>query len=205
MAKAQAEMKPAEKTGDNKYHQSMYSTHKDIVDSVREPMGKNGLSAFQGIVHRQVGETMQAFMLTRICHSSGQWIEDEGAPLMLTPDKKGNVTMQAFGSAHSYARRYGLQAAMNVASSEDDDGEKAQREWAGPLGLSELKAEGRRVHTAIVQASDIDTLNGLQVDEVEVIQQLMHDLPQWWNGTANSAGLKKVIAETHEKLLQEQA
>jgi hypothetical protein len=51
-------------------------------------------------------------------HESGQWIKSF-TPLMIA-----QATPQAFGSASTYARRYGLTAVLGVIQ-EDDDGNSA--------------------------------------------------------------------------------
>jgi len=53
---------------------------------------------------------------------SGQWIEDEGIPLIT--DKQN---MQGLGSAITYAKRYGLQAMGFIVTDEDDDGNSASK------------------------------------------------------------------------------
>jgi len=64
-------------------------------------------------------------LATRIMHKSGQWLENY-FPLDAMPDKNGAVTPQAWGSASSYARRYGLQAALGITTGDvDDDGNLA--------------------------------------------------------------------------------
>jgi len=55
---------------------------------------------------------------TRLLHSSGEWIEGR----MTLPVSKADA--QGYGSALTYARRYGLCAAVGIAP-EDDDGNAA--------------------------------------------------------------------------------
>jgi hypothetical protein len=63
--------------------------------------------------------------ITRLMHSSGQWIEDGGVPLILSKDD-----MQGLGSALTYSRRYGLMSMVGVAP-EDDDGNAASQKPNG--------------------------------------------------------------------------
>jgi ERF superfamily len=56
--------------------------------------------------------------VTRLIHSSGQWLEDTASTMLSTGDP------QAVGSAITYLRRYALAAVAGVAP-EDDDAEAA--------------------------------------------------------------------------------
>ena len=60
-------------------------------------------------------------VITRIMHNSGQWIE--GACTL--PPTKNDA--QGYGSAITYAKRYGLQAMAGVPSV-DDDGQEAVKQ-----------------------------------------------------------------------------
>jgi hypothetical protein len=115
LVKAQGAMEGAEKTGVNPHFHSKYADLASVWNACRKPMADNGIAAFQGVSH----DNGTALLKTRICHSSGQWMEDGGIPLLL--DKQN---MQGMGSAQTYARRYGLMAALGIAP-EDDDGNAA--------------------------------------------------------------------------------
>ena len=119
LAKAQGEIVNASKNAKNPHFNSSFADLASVVNAVRGPFSKNGLSWHQGVKN---GETLS--MVTRIIHSSGQWIEDDGVPLLL--DKQN---MQGLGSAQTYARRYGLMAAAGIAP-EDDDGNAAVKNTA---------------------------------------------------------------------------
>jgi hypothetical protein len=64
-------------------------------------------------------------VLTRLVHSSGQWMQDRVSTMLPTGDP------QAVGSAVTYLRRYALQSVAGIAP-EDDDGEAAHRAVAPP-------------------------------------------------------------------------
>jgi hypothetical protein len=57
-----------------------------------------------------------------LLHESGEWVS--GCVPLIFGDEKGLKPMQSFGSAWTYARRYGLAAAVGVIA-EDDDGHSA--------------------------------------------------------------------------------
>ena len=114
LAKAQGEIEGATKSSENPHFRSKYADLGNVWDACRGPLTKNGLAIHQGV--RGDGEMR---LVTTILHASGQWIEDDGMPLLL--DKQN---MQGLGSALTYARRYGLMGAVGIAP-EDDDGNAA--------------------------------------------------------------------------------
>ena len=114
LAKAQADIEGASKSSENPHFRSKYADLGNVWDACRGPLTKNGLSVHQGV--RANGDMR---LVTTVMHQSGQWIEDDGIPLML--DKQN---MQGLGSALTYARRYGLMGAVGIAP-EDDDGNAA--------------------------------------------------------------------------------
>ena len=115
LAKAQAEIEGARKGAENPHFRSKYADLGAVWDACREPLTKHGLS----IIQQPRSADGKTYLVTRVMHSSGQWIEDDGFPLILTKED-----MQGLGSATTYARRYGLMAAVGIAP-EDDDGNAA--------------------------------------------------------------------------------
>ena len=103
------------KTRDGGSYSYTYSDLGDILRAVRPVMAKHGLAVFQAASSAQ-GVVCVA---TTILHTSGQWISFD--PLCL---HSGNTPQEA-GSAITYARRYTLLPALNLAT-EDDDGSLAQ-------------------------------------------------------------------------------
>ena len=114
LAKAQAEMKSAKKNQDNPYFKSVYADLASCYEACREPLTKNGIAVFQGIEDSIDGESVT--LNTMLLHSSGEWLSSSLRMPLLKKDP------QAVGSVITYARRYGLSAAIGLAS-EDDDAE----------------------------------------------------------------------------------
>lgn len=114
LCKAQAEMAGAKKTAKNPFFKSNYANLEEVIHCIRQPFADNGLSFMQF----PLAEEDRAGVETIILHSSGEWISNK---LML---KCSKVDPQGMGSAITYARRYGLQAAVGLPS-EDDDGNAA--------------------------------------------------------------------------------
>jgi hypothetical protein len=117
LAKAQLEMLPAKTGSNNPFFKSKYADLASIVKASRKALGTNGLAVIQRIIRNgSAGMTL----LTRLCHSSGQWIESS---MTVNPPKQD---IQSLGSYLTYLRRYTYSAIVGVvASEEDDDGEAA--------------------------------------------------------------------------------
>lgn len=115
LAKAQGQMEGAKKDSDNPFFRSKYADLASVVDAIRGPFAEHGLSYVQLPTERE-GEAVA--VETVLLHASGQWISS----LTVVPVSKADA--QGYGSAMTYARRYGLQAMAGVAP-EDDDGNAA--------------------------------------------------------------------------------
>ena len=114
LAKAQGKFKNVQKDAKNPFFKSNYATLSAIVDMVRAPLAENGLAFMQSICGDLTG---RARMNTIVTHASGLFIISS-IPFTNTATKP-----QEIGSAITYAKRYGLQAALGVvvADAEDDD------------------------------------------------------------------------------------
>jgi hypothetical protein len=133
LSELQSRMRTVDKSASNPFFKSKYTPLEDVVDSIRPHLLELGLSFSQGgtlyDAWDQKGDGLRMasrlVLATRIMHKSGQWLENY-FPLDAMPDKNGAVTPQAWGSASSYARRYGLQAALGITTGDvDDDGNLA--------------------------------------------------------------------------------
>ena len=111
---AQGDMGGAVKGSNNPFFKSSYADLTSVIKAIKEPCFKNGLSYVQ-LPHRD-GNSIG--VVTRLMHTSGQWLEHE----FTLPMVKGDP--QAAGSAVTYARRYALQALFAIPAV-DDDGESA--------------------------------------------------------------------------------
>ncbi|MCP4307303.1 MAG: hypothetical protein GY788_21025 [bacterium] len=115
LAKAQGAMSGATKSAENKHTSKKYADLASCWDACRGPLSANGLAVFQAV------ESMEdsVAVTTMLMHGeSGQWLE---STLVLPYDpQKGRSTVQAYGSAATYGRRYGLMAAVGLAPVEDD-------------------------------------------------------------------------------------
>jgi hypothetical protein len=111
---------PLERTATNPHFHSKYSGLESVVFFVVPLLNSVGVSVVQGCT--EDGKAMA----TRLIHvASGEWAESY-YPVRSTQD-----TPQAWMSATTYARRYGLLAAV-CAACEDDDGERAEGRGRAP-------------------------------------------------------------------------
>jgi len=215
LAQAQGKFINVLTTADNPFHKSKYAPLDAVLSMVRPILADHELTITHGIMHLDG----QAYLQTRISTfelnhddkeklygGAGQWIEDDGVPLLMRTKDKNNKdvepTMQNFAAACTYAKRLSLQAMLSIASTgEDDDGETAQGEWAGPMKKHELSEAARALFGAIQSAETMDELKLAQVNAFDVIEQLQHDLPKWYSGDGeDSQGLKECIRLKREDL-----
>lgn len=120
LAKARLEFKSLSKNKNVAYsgRKYEYSDLGSVIDSVADALAKYGV-----IISQQTQDAQGATTLhTKLMHSSGQWLE---ARIRLNPAGK---TIQEWGSAMTYARRYTLMALCGIApDDEDDDGMLASK------------------------------------------------------------------------------
>ncbi len=137
LAKAQVEIENVAKDGANPHFQSRYATLGGVLEEVRPKLAKHGISVVQMPVN---GEGSSVGIITRLLHSSGQWIE---SAFFVVPTKHD---AQGAGSALTYCRRYSLMAMAGVGP-EDDDGNAAV-------------AQAAPQRSGMVRAADVPPTNG---------------------------------------------
>lgn len=122
LARAQSSIDDASKSreGQARGARYRYATLGDVWDACRGPLSENGLAVVQYALPSDPGMVLLATMLL---HSSGQFITGvESIPIM------GEANPQTYGSAMTYARRYGLAAMVGIVSDDDDDGAAASQQ-----------------------------------------------------------------------------
>lgn len=115
LAKAQGQMGAATKDATNPHFGSRYASFAAIWEACRAPLAENGIAVVQQVSCAPGGVTV----VTTLIHSSGQHI---GSACWLPVAQN---TPQAYGSAITYAKRYGLSALVGVVADDDDDGNAA--------------------------------------------------------------------------------
>jgi len=155
LSKAQAQMTGAKKANNNPFFKSKYSDLSDVIEALSEPFADNGLSFIQSPGFSDTRITVT----TRIMHSSGEWIEGECS---LPPTKND---AQGYGSAITYAKRYGLQAMAGVPSVDDDGNEAVKK-----------SAPKKRVNKKQVQAYVSAFVAAIDTEDALAMQQMGEEL-----------------------------
>jgi len=135
LAKAQSELKKAAKSADNPYFKSKYAGLDEVIEACRNTLNKHGIAVTQTVEcvpgairhphpYSEEGEAVtteqQTVLATTLLYG------DQSIRSVIPLDyKRGD--MQSFGSAMTYAKRYGLSSICCLATEDalDDDGNKA--------------------------------------------------------------------------------
>lgn len=111
------------KTAKNPFFKSSYAPIGEVLETINEPLTKNGLSFFQFPKGENELETI-------VMHTSGEWICESYSMKPIKEDP------QAFGSVITYQRRYALCAIFGIGDEDDDANtvsdpkkEKDDRPW----------------------------------------------------------------------------
>lgn len=131
LIKAQQEIPPIGKDGNNPFHKSKYVTLDAIVSTVIPILGRHGLAITQSTESGETGFALK----TQLWHTSGDCITSiYPLPSYEECAKSGGKTNpnQVMGSAITYARRYAISALLCLVSDEDDDGNMVTRKQQPP-------------------------------------------------------------------------
>jgi hypothetical protein len=115
MSKAFAAISAATKSANNPHFKSKYADLGAVIEAVKPPLIDNGLFFTQRCHPAENGVSVE----TVLHHEGG---EELSLGILFVPANKQDA--QGFGSALTYARRYGLLTAFGVPT-EDDDGNAA--------------------------------------------------------------------------------
>ena len=110
LIEARKEITGVTKDSDNPFYKSKYADLTSIIQAVNKELLNNDLIITQPT---QVVDG-KLYLVTQLTHSSGQWVRGY-LPVL---NKKGDD--QGQGSGITYARRYGLQALLNIPAFDDD-------------------------------------------------------------------------------------
>jgi len=152
LAKAQGEFKVAKKDTENPFFKKNYADLESIVDSARPSLSKNGLSFVQ---FTSITEGI-LILTTRVCHSSGQWIEGS------YPLKPQKDDPQSLGAALTYAKRNALKAALGIVEADEDDDAESEMERS-----SEDRAASKQTVVNLMKA-----FSGLGVSTQQILSYL---------------------------------
>lgn len=108
------------KDNTNPHFKNKYADLNAVWDAVREPLKANGLAVVQSAEPlMEEGKVCGIHMVTTLLHVSGHTL----STLCALPATRQDP--QQYGSAITYARRYGLCNALGVLADVDDDGNQA--------------------------------------------------------------------------------
>jgi hypothetical protein len=117
LAAAQINMGKALKQTSNPHFRSKYADLGSVMDACLPALNAHGIAVIQPTGEDEIGR----FVETRLIHGeSGEQLSCR-VPLIVSKND-----MQGYGSAVTYARRYGLMAMAGIAP-EDDDGNAAAK------------------------------------------------------------------------------
>ena len=158
LCKTQQKMESADLNGSNPYLKTKYADLTSMVRASRPYLTEQGLCVLQHILPNEEGAN---FLHTKLCHSSGQWIESK---IRIVPPKSD---IQSLGSYITYLRRYSYAAIVGIVSSdEDDDGEKA---------MQLDKKENNNDIKNVIDDSQIDILKNEFKKNPEVVKNVLID------------------------------
>ena len=141
---AQGGLKDAAK--DREAYNYKYADLASILKIARPILAQHGLAVVQ---EAGTDDNGMISVVTRIVHSSGQWLECAPLKMPVEP-KKGLSQAQAAGSVVTYARRYALAALLGITQ-DDDDGAGATHE-----PVATLSAEHQASIHDLAEANGVD-------------------------------------------------
>jgi hypothetical protein len=117
LVKTQSEMESAKLNSKNPHYKSQYANLESCIEASRPYLTKNGLC----VIQRIMTEGDKTWLMTRLAHISGQYIESH---MDIKPAKND---MQGLGASITYARRYAYSSLICLSTGDDDDGEKDRK------------------------------------------------------------------------------
>lgn len=164
LAKAQANMTKALKQADNSHFRSKYADLGNVMDACMPALNEEGIAVIQPTGEDELG----LFVETILIHGeSGESLSCR-VPLLI-----GKRDMQGYGSAVSYARRYGLLSMAGVAAaSDDDDGNAAARNPPKPEAPKSISADQFREIQALIEATNTDEAKFCQFLKVRELHSM---------------------------------
>ena len=129
LAEAQGKMPTIEKSkegvvkGESKAGKAYQYSYKyadiaDVLEAALPVLSQHKLA----VVQPTMVSNGAIFVITRLCHASGQWLESEYPVATINGDH------QKMGGAMTYARRYALCSLLGIAADEDTDGVGAEEQ-----------------------------------------------------------------------------
>jgi len=178
LAAAQSEMGKALKDTNNPHFKSKYADLASVCDACMPALSKHGIAVLQPAFDDDTGR----YVKTILVHGeSGQTAECR-VPLIVAKND-----MQGYGSAVTYARRYGLMGMAGIAP-EDDDGNAAAK---SPPMVEPRKAAPPTIPNEAIDAAKGSILNAESLDQLrDIFTGLPRDI-QAHRDITNAKDLRK--------------
>ncbi len=196
LALAQNEMEAAITDATNPFFKSKYAKLEHVVKASRPFLSKHGLSVSQ---RPFILENGQRVLLTRLCHSSGEWME---GCMAINPPKED---IQAMGSYITYLRRYNYSCITGVVTEDesDDDGEKAKLDMKKEKEIDELKDKINQLHLEKIEATASKLLIklNLSMDDKESLTRYISSSQMLKSGIYHKEGVEGMDESKCDKFL----
>lgn len=181
---AQAEIAGVVKSASNPFFKSNYADLNSVILEIKPIFVKNGFAIIQFPVSDENG----VGVLTRVQHTSGEFIEERFTLPLSKPDP------QQAGSAITYAKRYALKA-LGLMPDLDDDAEGAM--YRQP---AQVAAGQKETYVALMAASDGWGLKKFANDVgSEVMDALFNDAPKGQK-SKQKALCRELVVEANKQL-----
>lgn len=175
LASAQMAMGPALKDSTNPAFKSKYADLASVMAACMPALNANGIAVIQPTIDDENGAR---FVKTILAHISGETLECR-VPLIVSKND-----MQGYGSAVTYARRYGLMSMAGIAP-EDDDGQAAVK---APPRDDQRRDEPKR--DAGPTAAQIAAGSLANADTLDQLAAIWKDIPRSVQGEASVIAAK---------------
>jgi hypothetical protein len=167
-SKAQPKIEGAVKDKTNPAFRSKYADLGSVVEAIKPALAEHGLSFVQCPHDAEHAAKVETILL----HESGEWMSLGELSVPVT-----KIDAHGFGSALTYARRYGLLAAFGVAPEDDDGNAATERAPAKPVAAAKpptkptAEQETRALDwvAALDECADLDALKAK-------FEQAVHDV-----------------------------
>lgn len=168
LAKAQGSYPKIGGNRENSHWKNSYADLDKIMHAIRPSLERNGLSVTQQPILTDAGATI---LVTRVRHSSGQFIEAE---VRVVPTKHDP---QNFGSVLSHMKRYSVSSLLNITTSSDPDDDDAElamedanlRLAKGPLNKFNRKKES----TELITKEQLEELEYELEEYPDIVEEIL--------------------------------
>lgn len=153
LAAAQIEMGPALKDSSNPAFKTKYADLASVMAACMPALNRHGIAVIQPICD----EEGKRYVKTILAHENGDQLECRVELILAKND------MQGYGSAVTYARRYGLMSMAGIAP-DDDDGNAAAKAAPVPDDTASFNADVAQALRDIGREKSLQDLGAFWTD-----------------------------------------